>query len=144
MGKSLRKKDIKGLEKRINNLQDEQRRSTIEIINRINTTGSNIISAIFSESKKVRDEIGHHTIMLKLLEDNLQAIRFDDSIGISSKIEVTVGGEVFGTGAKWVWDIDLGKVSHQDVLRALELTPGIASSIKDRAASKLRKLLVTR
>jgi len=143
MGKSLRKKDIKGLEERINNLQDEQRRSTIEIINRINTTGSNIISAIFSESKKVRDEIGHHTIMLKMLEDNLQAIRFDDSIGISSKIEVTVGGEVFGTGAKWVWDIDLGKVSHQDVLRALELTPGIASSIKERAASKLRKLLVT-
>ncbi len=143
MEKSLRKKDIRGFKKRINNLQDEQRRSAIQIINRIDTTASNIISAIFSESKKIRDEIGHHTIMLKMLEDNLQAINFDDSIGISSKIQITVGGEVFGTGAKWVWDIDLGKVSHQEVLRALELTPGIASSVKERAASKLRKLLVT-
>jgi hypothetical protein len=74
MEKFLRKKDIKGLEERITNLQDEQRRSAIQIINKIDITASNIISAIFSESKKVRDEIGHHTIMLKMLEDNLQAI----------------------------------------------------------------------
>ena len=51
------------------------------------------------------------TMMLKILEDNLSEIQFDEEAGtgISSKIEVSIGTEIFGTGAKWVLDIDVTK-----------------------------------
>lgn len=141
MDEPIRKKDIQNLNERIKQLESSLREIFVEITNKIDATGSNIISAIFSESKNIREEIGHHTIMLKMLEDNLNSLQFDENIGISSKIEVSVGGEVFGTGAKWVWDIDLGKRSQEDALRALQSTPGIANDVMERAISKLRKLL---
>ena len=66
-------------------------------------------------------------------------------MGVSSKIEVSVGGELFGTGAKWVLDIDVAKASHTDILRnileAIQLIPGIPNKVKEKAASKLVKLL---
>ena len=98
---------------------------------------SKILSAIFSESKKIRKEIGYQTIMLKVLEDNLNEIRFDEDTGVSSKIEVSVGTEVFGSGAKWVMNIDTGKVDYDDMFSAMQFVPGIKTKIKNFVKSKI-------
>jgi len=137
----IRKKDIEDLSERMEQLQEEQRANAVKILRRIDARASNIISVIFRENSKIREEIGKQTIMFKMLEDNLDSLNFDDGIGVSSKIEVTVGGEVFGTGAKWVWDIDVGKASYEDILRVIQLSSAIPSTVKERAKTKLDKLL---
>ncbi len=81
--------------------------------------------------------------MLKILEDNLSEIQFDEGTGISSKIEVSVGTEIFGTGAKWVLDIDLTKVPYPDLLRAIQEASGIPDKIKKKVKSKLVRVADT-
>ena len=121
----------------------EQRRTRSEISEKINGSTTNIITVIFSESRNIRQEIGYQTMMLKILEDNLSEIQFDEGTGISSKIEVSVGTEIFGTGAKWVLDIDLTKVSYSDLLRAIQDASGIPDKWKKKAKSKLEKVADT-
>ncbi len=115
----------------------EQRKTRSEISEKINGSRSEIITVIFSESRKIRQEIGYQTMMLKILGDNLSEIQFDEETGISSKIEVSVGAEIFGTGAKWILDIDVAKVSYSDLLRAIQEYPGIPPKLKKKAKSKL-------
>ncbi|MHC4190203.1 MAG: hypothetical protein ACYTBX_16865 [Planctomycetota bacterium] len=143
MDETIRKKDIEGLNERMEQLQDEQRANTVQILRRINARASSTISAIFRESRKIREEITHQTIMLKMLQDNLEQIEFDDSIPLSSKVELSVGGEIFGTGAKWVLDIDLAKAGKcgKDILEAFLLAPGVPDWVKEKAKPKLKKLL---
>ena len=106
MNNFIRKKDIENLEQKVHELLIEQRRTRSEISERINGSTSQITAVIFSESRKIRQEIGYQTLMLKILEDNLSEIQFDEETGtgtwISSRIEVSIGAEIFGTGAKWV------------------------------------------
>ena len=120
MNNFIRKKDIGNLEQKLQELLIEQRRTRSEISERINGSTSQIIAVIFSESRKIRQEIGYQTLMLKILEDNLSEIQFDEEAGtgtetgISSRIEVSIGAEIFGTGAKWVLDIGVTKnMNHQ-------------------------------
>ncbi len=85
MDEPIHKKDIEGLEDKIEELLEQQRRSINQIGDKINQSTSKIISVLFSENRKIRQEIGNQTIILKILEDNLEALQFDDSIGVSSK-----------------------------------------------------------
>ena len=142
MNNFIRKKDIENLEQMLQELSIEQRRTRSEISERINGSASQIIAVIFSESRKIRQEIGYQTLMLKILEDNLSEIQFDEEAGtgISSKIEVSIGAEIFGTGAKWVLDIDVTKVSYSDLLRAIQQAPGIPNGIKKKAKAKLERV----
>jgi len=142
MNDFVRKKDIKNLEQMLQELSIEQRRTRSEISERINGSTSQIIAVIFSESRKIRQEIGYQTLMLKILEDNLSEIQFNEEAGtgISSKIEVSIGAEIFGTGAKWVLDIDVTKVSYSDLLRAIQQAPGIPNGIKKKAKAKLERV----
>ena len=145
MEEPLRKDHIQGLQEKIEQLRNEQRRDTISIIERLDKTSSAIISAFFSESKKIREEIGYQTILLKTLEDNVSEIEFGEDPGLSSKIQVSVGGELLGTGAKWVLDIDTGKASHTNILagflQAIQLAPGIPNWVKKKAEAQVIKLL---
>jgi len=142
MNNFIRKKDIENLEQKLQELLIEQRRTRSEISERINGSTSQIIAVIFSESRKIRQEIGYQTLMLKILEDNLSEIQFEEEAGtgISSKIEVSIGAEIFGTGAKWVLDIDVTKVSYSDLLRAIQQAPGIPNGIKKKAKAKLERV----
>ncbi|KAF5429983.1 hypothetical protein C5S36_14190 [Candidatus Methanophagaceae archaeon] len=121
----------------------ELRKETSSINEMIKGGKSEIIAVIFSESRIIRQEIGYQTIMLKILEDNLSEIQFDEGTGISSKIEVSVGTEIFGTGAKWVLDIDLTKVPYPDLLRAIQEASGIPDKIKKKVKSKLVRVADT-
>ena len=146
MNNFLRKKDIKNLEQMLQELSIEQRRTRSEISERINGSASQIIAVIFSESRKIRQEIGYQTLMLKILEDNLSEIQFEEEeagtgTGISSKIEVSIGTEIFGTGAKWVLDIDVTKASYSDLLQAIKQAPGIPNGIKKKAKTRLERVV---
>ena len=146
MNNFIRKKDIKNLEQMLQELLIEQRRTirTIsEISEKINGSTSKIIAVIFSESRNIRQEIGYQTLMLKILEDNLSEIQFEEEAGtgISSRIEVSIGAEIFGTGAKWILDIDVTKVSYSDLLQAIQQAPGIPNGIKKKAKAKLERVV---
>ena len=133
MSEQLRIADIKYITAEMKGEMLRELRNETRYINEMIKEGkSEIITVIFSESRKIRQEIGYQTIMLKILEDNLSEIQFDDETGISSKIEVSVGAEVFGTGAKWVLDIDIAKVTHSDLLRAIQQVPGIPEKVKKK------------
>ena len=143
MNEFIGKKDRQYLDEKFQELLFEQRRTISEISEKINGSTTKIIAVIFSESRNIRQEIGYQTMMLKILEDNLSEIQFDEGTGISSKIEVSVGTEIFGTGAKWVLDIDLTKVSYSDLLRAIHDASGIPDKWKKKAKSKLEKVADT-
>ena len=114
MNNFIRKKDIENLEQKVHELLIEQRRTRSEISKRINGSTLQITAVIFSESRKIRQEIGYQTLMLKILEDNLSEIQFEEEAGtgtgISSRIKVSIGAEIFGTGAKWIWILTLLKI----------------------------------
>lgn len=144
MSEQLRIVDIKDItEEMKGELLRELRKETSYINEMIKEGKSEIIAVIFSESRNIRQEIGYQTMMLKILEDNLSEIQFDEGTGISSKIEVSVGTEIFGTGAKWVLDIDLTKVSYSDLLRGIQDASGIPDKWKKKAKSKLEKVADT-
>ena len=144
MSEQLRIADIKDItEEMKGELLRELRKETSYINEMIKEGKSEIIAVIFSESRIIRQEIGYQTMMLKILEDNLSEFQFDEGTGISSKIEVSVGTEIFGTGAKWVLDIDLTKVPYPDLLRAIQEASGIPNKIKKKAKSKLEKVADT-
>ena len=144
MSEQLRIADIKDItEEMKGEILRELRKETSSINEMIKEGKSEIIAVIFSESRIIRQEIGYQTIMLKILEDNLSEIQFDEGTGISSKIEVSVGTEIFGTGAKWVLDIDLTKVSYPDLLRAIQEASGIPDKIKKKVKSKLVRVADT-
>lgn len=134
MNKPIYKEEIKdSLEDLKNEILREQRKNTNLILEKIDKDTSEIIAEIFSMKKEIREKIGYQTIILKTLEDNLNKVQFDKDVGISSKIEVSIGGEILGTGAKWVLDIDTGKASHNDILNAIQKIPGIPKKIKEKA-----------
>lgn len=131
------------LREKLQELAKEQRKTNIGIIEltkKMNTSTSEIIGVIFSESRTLREEIGRQTIILKMLQDNLSEIQFDEDTGVSSRIELSVGGQIFGTGAKWILDIDTSKASYSRLLEAIQLIPGIPPKIKKLAKSKIKKL----
>lgn len=139
MDEFIRKKDIENLEEMLQESLIEQRSTRSEISEKINGSTSQITAVIFSESRKIRQDIGYQTMMLKTLEDNLSEIQFDEETGISSKIEVSVGAEIFGTGAKWILDIDVAKASYSNLLRAVQQAP-VSEKIKEKVRSKLSKV----
>lgn len=141
MNGSIRKRDIENLDERIGQLSEEQRRSTNEILRRIDTTVSEIIAAVFAANRKLREDIGYQTIVLKVLEDNLRHTKFGEDTGVSSKIELSVGTELFGTGAKFVLDIDTGKASYAELLEKVAHLPGIPSKVKETLGRKMETLL---
>ncbi len=145
MDESIRKKDIEQyLGEKFKELSNEQRRNTIYTIEfldkKIDKSSSKIIATIFSESRKIREEIGYQTMMLQMLEDNISEIQFDEETGVTSRIEVSVGAEVFGTGAKWILDIDTAKASYSELLQAVQRTPSIPNKIKEKAGLILKKI----
>ena len=139
MSEFIRKKDIENLEEMLQESLIEQRRTISEISEKINGSTTKIVAVIFSESRNIRQEIGYQTIMLKLLEDNLSEIQFDEETGISYKIQVSVGAEVFGNGAKWVLDVDPTKADYHDLLQAIQQASEIPDKIKGIVKKKLRK-----
>lgn len=141
MDEALTRKDLKGLEQKLEALSVEQRRSTIDIIDKIGGSTEEIIATVFLASRTIRQEIQYQTMLLKILEDNLSEIQFGGDTGISSKIEVSVGAEIFGTGAKWILDVDTGKASYKEILEAIQQASGIPSKIREKARSKLQKFL---
>ena len=141
MSEQLRIGDIKDItEEMKGEILIELRKETSYICEMIKEGKSEIIAVIFSISRKIRQDIGYQTMMLKTLEDNLSEIQFDEETGISSKIEVSVGAEIFGTGAKWVLDIDVTKVNYSDLLRAIQQAPEIPNGIKKKAKTKLERI----
>ncbi|MGA9349297.1 MAG: hypothetical protein WBW48_10920 [Anaerolineae bacterium] len=141
MSEPLRISDIRNIAQEMaEDILREQRRALSEISAKINRNHSKIIAVIFSQSRKIRQEIGYQTVILKVLEDSLSDIQFDADTGVSSKIEISVGSEVFGTGAKWVVDVDIGNASYGEILEAIQRAPGIPNRVKDLAKSKLREL----
>lgn len=141
MSEQLRIGDIKDItEEMKGEILIELRKETSYICEMIKEGKSEIIAVIFSISRNIRQEIGYQTMMLKILEDNLSEILFDEETGISSKIEVSVGAEIFGTGAKWVLDIDVTKVNYSDLLRAIQQAPEIPNRIKKKAKTKLERV----
>lgn len=140
MDEVICKRDIENLEGKVEELLDEQRKTRSEIMKEIDKSKSEIIAVVFSQNRKIRQEISYQTMILKTLEDHLSEIQFDEDTGISSKIEVSVGGEIFGTGAKWILDIDTGKASYSEILKAIQLAPGISNKRKKWAKSKIKKL----
>jgi len=116
MNNFIRKKDIENLEQMLQELLIEQRRTirTIsEISEKINGSTSKIIAVIFSESRNIRQEIGYQTLMLKILEDNLSEIQFEEE----------------------------AKVSYSDLLQAIQQAPGIPNGIKKKAKAKLERVV---
>jgi len=97
------------------------------------------LTAIFSESRKIRREIGYQNIILKAIEDNVDALEIDTGAGVSSKVEVSLGGEVFGTGAKWVFDIDTGHVSYRRFLEFLLSAEKFTDNVKEKIRDKLSR-----
>ena len=142
MNEFIGKKDRQYLDEKFQELLFEQRRTISEISEKINGSTTKIIAVIFSESRNIRQEIGYQTMMLKMLEDNLSEFLFDEETGISSKIEVSVGTEILGTGAKWVLDIDLAKVRYSDLLRAIQDASGIPEKMKKKMMEKAKSKLV--
>ena len=140
MNEFIGKKDRQYLDEKFQELLFEQRRTISEISEKINGSTTKIIAVIFSENRNIRQDIGYQTMILKTLEDNLSEIQFDEETGISSKIEVSVGAEIFGTGAKWVLDIDVTKVNYSDLLRAIQQAPEIPNGIKKKAKTKLERI----
>nr|AAU84404.1 hypothetical protein GZ9E5_28 [uncultured archaeon GZfos9E5] len=141
MSEQLRIGDIKDItEEMKGEILIELRKETSYICEMIKEGKSEIIAVIFSISRNIRQEIGYQTMMLKILEDNLSEILFDEETGISSKIEVSVGAEIFGTGAKWILDIDVTKVNYSDLLRAIQQAPEIPNRIKKKAKTKLERV----
>lgn len=141
MNEPLRKVDIRDIGQWIEEISKEQRKIGRDILEKLDKSSSKTIAVIFSETRKIREDIGYQSMMLKMLEDNLSKIQFDADTGFSSKIEVSVGGEIFGTGAKWILDIDTTKASYSGILKAIQLLPGIPPKIKEFAKSKVQKLL---
>ena len=140
MNEPIRKSDISNIEDKISELSEEQRRTRVEILERIDESSSTIVAAVFSESRGIREEIGYQTMMLKMLGDNLSEIQSDEQAGASSRVEVSIGAELYGTGAKWILDIDTNTPSYSDFLQVVQRTHGIPKEIKDRAKSKIEKL----
>ena len=85
MNNFIRKKDIENLEQKVHESLIEQRRTRSEISEKINGSTSQITAVIFSESRKIRQEIGYQTLMLKILEDNLSEIQFDEEAGTDNR-----------------------------------------------------------
>ena len=132
-------KDRPYLEEKFQELLIEQRRTISEISEKINGSTTKIIAVIFTESRNIRQQIGYQTMLLKILEDNLGEIEFYEETGISYKIQVSVGAEVFGNGAKWVLDVDPTKADYQDLLQAIQQASEIPDKIKGIVKKKLRK-----
>jgi len=122
-------------------LSHELRELIKPVIEETHKSELGIKEVIFSESRKIREEIGYQTMILKTLEDNLSEIQFGEDTGVSSRIEVSVGAEIFGTGAKLILDIDTGKASYKEFLKAMLLAPGIPNKTKEKVEAKLRKFL---
>lgn len=141
MTKLIHKEDIVDVNKNIESLKNEQRNFAISIMEKIDRDKGEIIGTIFSEHKKTRELIGYQNIILKTLEDNLNEIIFDEDTGMSSKIEISVGTEIFGTGAKWVLDLDLAKASYKEILQSILSSPVVPEKIKGKVEGKLKKLL---
>ncbi len=140
MRKLLYKEDIVNIEEKIEEILRKQRKSTILITEKIDKSKLEIIATIFSENRKIREEIGYQTIILKTLEDNLSEIQIDEDSVISSKIELSVGGNILGTGVKWVLDIDYTKGNLKEILEAIKLAPNIPNILKEKLKSKIKKL----
>ena len=140
MNEPIRKSDISNIEDKISELSEEQRRTRVEILERIDESSSTIVAAVFSESRGIREGIGYQTMMLKMLGDNLSEIQSDEQAGASSRVEVSIRAELYGTGAKWILDIDTNTPSYSDFLQVVQRTHGIPKEIKDRAKSKIEKL----
>lgn len=141
MDEPIRKSDISNIGEKISELSEEQRRTRVEILERIDESSSTIVAAVFSESRGIREEIGYQTMMLKMLGDNLSEIRPDETAGVSSRVEVSIGADIYGTGAKWILDIDTTKSSYPDFLQVVQRTQGIPKEIKERAKLKIEKLV---
>lgn len=141
MTELVHKEDIVDVNKKIESLKKDLRNFAISFVEKTDKDKSEIIGAIFSEHKKIRELIGYQNIILKTLEDNLNEMIFDEDTGISSKIEISVGTEVFGTGAKWVLDLDLAKASYKDILQSILNLPAVPDKIKVKVEKKLEKFL---
>ena len=139
MNEFIGKEDIENIEKKQQEVLREVRETRSAISEKINGSTTKIIAVIFSESRNIRQEIGYQTMMLKILEDNLSEIQFDEETGISSKIQVSVGAEILGTGVKWILDIDVAKASYSNLLRAVQQAP-VSEKIKEKVRSKLSKV----
>lgn len=140
MDEPIRKSDISNIEEKISELAEEQRRTGVEVLERIGESSSAIIAAVFSESRGIREAIGYQTMMLKMLGDNLSEIQSDETAGVSSRLEVSIGADLYGNGAKWILDIDTNTPSYSDFLQVVQRTHGIPKEIKERAKSKIEKL----
>ncbi|MCD6207375.1 MAG: hypothetical protein J7J06_05200 [Methanosarcinales archaeon] len=141
MDEPIRKSDISNIGEKISELSDEQRRTRVEILEKIDESSSTIVAAVFSESRGIREEIGYQTMMLKMLGDNLREIQPDETAGVSSRVEVSIGADIYGNGAKWILDIDTTKSSYSDFLHVVQRTSGIPKEIKERAKLRIEKLV---
>lgn len=106
----------------------------------IKESETSITTKIFMECSKIRKEIGYQNILIKLIEDNLDNIHLKeekDNGGLSSKIEISVGADLFGTGIKWVLDIDVSKVNYKELKESIENM----DIISENKRQKLLKLL---
>jgi len=139
MDDNIRKKDIQNLNEMTKQLQSSLRRSVVEITNKIDTTSSNIISVIFSESKKIREEIGYQNILIKTITDNLDELQFDENIGLSTNIEFSIGAEILGTGAKWAINIDPTKIDYEEITSRIQQSTKVPNNIKEKILKKIKK-----
>lgn len=140
----VRKSDIVHLGEIIAQLIGERRESTIQILAKIDQSSNKILAAVFTESRRLRKAIGYQLLILKTLEDNVQRLEFAQEGPVSSKIELSVGANIGGTGVKWVSTVDTTRASREvyaEFLEAISAAPGVPQKMKIRLRKKVTDLL---
>ena len=132
MDLAVTKGDIADLGAMIKNMQKEQRKNFEKLYEQLDE--------INLQSKEIREEIGYQTLLLKILADNIDKIQFDADTGISSKIEISIGAQILGCGAKLVYDIDTSKTDYHELLKNINSTVGVPEKVKKMIKSKIESL----
>jgi hypothetical protein len=135
MTDQITKKDFNNLSLKIDNLEKGLR----SILDRIDESDTKILAAFYSENLKLRQEIGYQQIILKSIEDNFENLEFSEQDSVSSKIEISMGPDIFGFGAKWLIDIDTTKEGYVEILDKIQSIPNIPKKVKEFAIKKLKK-----
>lgn len=121
------------------------------ILERGDENARELMIAQFEAHRELREAIGYQSMMLQSVLDNIEELEIEDTggasqAGVSSKLQLSLGGEAFGTGLKWVVDIDTGSASYHRLMQGLLSAERLADSAKeklreafDRALTLLRK-----
>ena len=91
------------------------------------------LDTIYLESKEIRKEIGYQNIILKTFEDNIKDVTLKKKSGVSSKIQLSIGGKFLGTGAQLIYEFDVNDHSYKEVLNKIKNLENVPLKLKNKA-----------